>query len=44
MAAAWNEGYYQVDLRLPVTTGRLAPAGTGSKDLGSKGMASKRTA
>jgi two-component system sensor histidine kinase AlgZ len=39
MAAAWNEGYYQVDLRLPVTTGRLAPAGSGSK-----GMASKRTA
>jgi two-component system sensor histidine kinase AlgZ len=33
MAAAWNEGYYQVDLRLPVTTASPGPAsnGTGSK-------------
>jgi two-component system sensor histidine kinase AlgZ len=36
MAGGWNEGYYQVDLRLPVTTDSPGPAGNGT--------GSKRTA
>jgi hypothetical protein len=39
MTAAWDEGYYRVDLKLPVVTGRL-----GATDTGSKGTGQKRTA
>ena len=36
MTAAWNEGYYQVDLRLPVITGSLGAADNAGRSTGSK--------
>jgi two-component system sensor histidine kinase AlgZ len=51
MTAAWDEGYYRVELRVPVNlapaagTGNATPAAdTGGKDTGGKSMGSKRTA
>lgn len=43
MTAAWREGYYQVELRLPVPAGDPDPALAGRKLMAGKGMTGKRS-